>query len=104
MRNGGKTIAKLAGLLLGSVHGTHMLIGQATVPTAWDKRFRYLFERMPYGHEAIALADGGQVKAPFVIWESGTHIPKTILILPAWIERNGIAWQRSVVTSDQCWV
>ena len=44
------------GLLLGSVHGTHMLIEQATVPTAWDKRFRYLFERMPFGHEAIALA------------------------------------------------
>ncbi|WP_375056157.1 Mov34/MPN/PAD-1 family protein [Zobellella sp. DQSA1] len=42
------------GLLLGSVHGTHMLIEQATVPTAWDKRFRYLFERMPLGHEAIA--------------------------------------------------
>ncbi len=44
------------GLLLGSVHGTHMLIEQATVPTAWDRRFRYLFERMPFGHEAIALA------------------------------------------------
>lgn len=43
------------GLLLGSVHGTHMLIDQATVPTAWDRRFRYLFERMPFGHEAIAL-------------------------------------------------
>ena len=44
------------GLLLGSVHGSHMLIEQATVPTAWDKRFRYLFERMPFGHEAIALS------------------------------------------------
>ena len=44
------------GLLLGSVHGTHIHIEQATVPTAWDKRFRYLFERMPFGHEAIALA------------------------------------------------
>ena len=44
------------GLLLGSVHGAHMLIEQATVPTAWDKRFRYLFERMPFGHEAIALS------------------------------------------------
>ena len=44
------------GLLLGSVHGTHMLIEQATVPTVWDKRFRYLFERMPFGHEAIAMA------------------------------------------------
>ncbi len=44
------------GLLLGSVHGTHILIEQATAPTAWDKRFRYLFERMPFGHEAIALS------------------------------------------------
>jgi len=44
------------GLLLGSVHGRHLLITQATVPTAWDKRFRYLFERLPFGHDAIALA------------------------------------------------
>ena len=44
------------GLLLGSVHGAHLLIAQATLPTAWDKRFRYLFERMPFGHEAIALS------------------------------------------------
>lgn len=44
------------GLLLGSVHGCHLFIEQATVPTAWDKRFRYLFERMPLGHEAIALS------------------------------------------------
>lgn len=44
------------GLLLGSVHGAHMLIEQATVPTAWDKQSRYLFERMPSGHKAIALA------------------------------------------------
>jgi integrative and conjugative element protein (TIGR02256 family) len=44
------------GLLLGSVHGGHLFIEQATVPTVWDKRFRYLFERMPFGHEAIALA------------------------------------------------
>lgn len=44
------------GLLLGSIHGDHMLIEQATVPTAWDKRFRHLFERMPFGHDAIAFA------------------------------------------------
>ena len=48
--------SEAGGLLLGSVHGSHMLIEQATVPTAWDKRFRYLFERMPFGHEAIALS------------------------------------------------
>lgn len=44
------------GLLLGSVHGSHMLIEQATMPTTRDKRFRSLFERMPFGHEAIALS------------------------------------------------
>ena len=44
------------GLLLGSVHGNHMLIEQATFPTEWDKRSRNLFERMPFGHDAIALS------------------------------------------------
>lgn len=44
------------GLLLGSVHGAHIFIEQATVPTIWDNRFRFLFERMPFGHEAIAFA------------------------------------------------
>lgn len=43
------------GILLGSVHGPHMLIEQATVPTEYDKRFRSLFERMPVGHETIAI-------------------------------------------------
>ena len=50
------TDCEAGGLLLGSVHGAHMHIEQATVPTVWDKRFRYLFERMPFVHEAIALA------------------------------------------------
>lgn len=50
------TDCEAGGILLGSVHGTHMLIEQATAPTAWDRRFRYLFERMPFGHEAIALS------------------------------------------------
>jgi len=52
----GKSDFEAGGLLLGSVHGAHMLIEQATVPTAWDKRFRLMFERMPFGHAAIALA------------------------------------------------
>lgn len=50
------TDCEAGGLLLGSVHGAHMLIQQATVPTAWDRRFRHLFERMPFEHEAIALS------------------------------------------------
>lgn len=52
----GDADSEAGGLLLGSVHGTHMLIEQATVPSAWDKRFRHLFKRMPFGHEAIALS------------------------------------------------
>ncbi|WP_311069075.1 Mov34/MPN/PAD-1 family protein [Aeromonas hydrophila] len=54
------------GILLGSVHGSHLLIEQATVPTTLDKRFRYQFERMPTGHEAIAqsrwMASQGTVR------------------------------------------
>lgn len=54
------------GILLGSVHGAHLLIEQATVPTTWDKRFRYQFERMQIGHEAIAqsrwMASQGTVR------------------------------------------
>lgn len=53
---GSDTDCEAGGLLLGTVHGGHLLIEQATVPMAWDKRFRYLFERMPFGHEAIALS------------------------------------------------
>ncbi|WP_231886191.1 Mov34/MPN/PAD-1 family protein [Marinomonas atlantica] len=44
------------GLILGSVHGQNMLIKEVTEPTINDKRFRCLFERMPFGHEAMALA------------------------------------------------
>lgn len=49
-----KSDCEAGGILLGSVHGEHLLIEQATIPTGWDKRFRYQFERMPAGHEAIA--------------------------------------------------
>ena len=41
---------------MGTVHGVHLLINEATAPTKWDKRFRYLFERTPLGHASIALA------------------------------------------------
>lgn len=44
------------GLLLGSVHGNHLTIDQATIPTKWDKRHRYQFERMPLIHEEVALS------------------------------------------------
>lgn len=52
----GDADCEAGGLLLGSVHGGHMLIEQATVPTARDNRSRCGFERKPFGHGAIALA------------------------------------------------
>lgn len=42
------------GLLLGTVHGQSMLISEATTPTRLDRQWRTLFERMPFGHRAIA--------------------------------------------------
>ena len=42
------------GLLLGTVHGNNLIVTEATVPTVGDQRFRYLFERLPFGHRAIA--------------------------------------------------
>lgn len=48
--------SEAGGLLLGSVHGANLLINNVTEPTVWDKRTRYLFERMPLVHDAIALS------------------------------------------------
>lgn len=42
------------GLLLGTVHGQGMLITEATTPTRMDRQWRTLFERLPFGHRAIA--------------------------------------------------
>ncbi len=54
------------GLLLGTVHGHGMLISEATTPTRMDRQLRTLFERMPFGHRAIAKrrwrASGGVVR------------------------------------------
>ncbi|WP_366241007.1 Mov34/MPN/PAD-1 family protein [Chromobacterium subtsugae] len=50
----GEFSCEAGGILLGAVHGAHLLIEQATPPTEWDKRHQHLFERMPAGHEAIA--------------------------------------------------
>ena len=54
------------GLLLGTVHGSSLAVTEATVPTAWDKRLKYFFERMPFGHSSIAQArwktSGGMVR------------------------------------------
>ena len=42
------------GILLGHVRGESLEILEATVPTIWDKRMRYFFERMPFGHQLLA--------------------------------------------------
>jgi len=42
------------GLLLGEVRGEHLSITLATIPTEHDKRMRYFFERMPFGHADVA--------------------------------------------------
>lgn len=42
------------GVLLGSVHERGLLITLATTPTRLDRQFRYLFERLPFGHRTIA--------------------------------------------------
>jgi len=42
------------GVLLGTVHERGLLVTLATTPTRLDRQFRYLFERLPFGHRAIA--------------------------------------------------
>lgn len=43
------------GILLGHVRGEHLEIIEATEPSFWDKRFRFLFERMPFFHHQLAM-------------------------------------------------
>lgn len=42
------------GVLLGTVHERGLLVTVATTPTRLDRQFRYLFERLPFGHRAVA--------------------------------------------------
>src|SRR5260221_219252 len=42
------------GVLLGTVHDRGLMVTEATVPTKWDRQFRFLFERSPFGHRAAA--------------------------------------------------
>lgn len=46
--------AEAGGVLLGHVRDIHLEILEATIPTPMDRRFKYLFERMPFGHCVIA--------------------------------------------------
>lgn len=62
----GSSDCEAGGLLLGTVHGSSLSVTEATVPTIWDKRLQFLFERMPFGHRSIAharwKASGGLVR------------------------------------------
>lgn len=42
------------GILLGTVHERGLLVTVATTPSRLDRQFRYLFERLPFGHRAVA--------------------------------------------------
>lgn len=42
------------GVLLGTVHERGLLVTMATMPTRLDRQLRYLFERLPFGHRAVA--------------------------------------------------
>lgn len=42
------------GILLGHVRGKHLEILEASEPTPQDRRLRYFFERMIYGHKGLA--------------------------------------------------
>lgn len=42
------------GVLLGTVHERGLLVTIATTPTRLDRQLRYLFERLPFGHRAVA--------------------------------------------------
>lgn len=54
------------GLLLGTVHGSNIMVVEATAPTTLDKRFQFLFERMSFSHSSIAQerweGSGGTVR------------------------------------------
>jgi integrative and conjugative element protein (TIGR02256 family) len=42
------------GVLLGTVHENGLLVTVATTPTRLDRQLRYFFERLPFGHRAVA--------------------------------------------------
>ncbi|BCG24980.1 TPA: Mov34/MPN/PAD-1 family protein [Pseudomonas aeruginosa] len=51
----GESSTEAGGILLGHVRGEHLEIIEATEPSAWDRRFRFLFERMPCFHHRLAM-------------------------------------------------
>ncbi|MFV3411233.1 Mov34/MPN/PAD-1 family protein [Pseudomonas sp. NY15436] len=51
----GNDSKEAGGILLGHVRGEHLEIIEATEPSPWDRRFKFLFERMPYFHHRLAM-------------------------------------------------
>ena len=75
------------GVLLGTVHEKGLLVTLATKPTGLDRQLRYLFERLPFGHRAVARrywrSSGGVTR---YIGEWHTH-PQDIPV-PSHIDLN----------------
>lgn len=51
----GHDSTEAGGILLGYVRGDHLEIIEATEPSRLDRRFKFLFERMPYFHHRFAM-------------------------------------------------
>jgi integrative and conjugative element protein (TIGR02256 family) len=79
------------GVLLGTVHEYGLLVTLATTPTRLDRQLRYLFERLPFGHRAVARRRWRQSAGTTrYIGEWHTH-PQDIPI-PSSIDLN--EWQK----------
>lgn len=81
--------AESGGILLGTVHGSNLLITETTTPTRLDIRRRCFFERLPFGHISIAKSAGRPVGAPSGIRVSGMLIQRSIPARRNWIKVNG---------------
>lgn len=79
------------GILLGTVHGMHMQVEKATSPTAFDKRFRYFFERLPIGHAKLAIAKWKASKGT-VRYLGEWHTHPQDLPVPSMLDRS--EWKR----------
>lgn len=47
-------LPEAGGVLLGTVHERGLLVTVASTPSRLDLRLRFLFERLPFGHSALA--------------------------------------------------
>lgn len=85
------------GILLGTVHGSSIVVTEATIPTTSDICLHNYFERMPFGHSSVARvrwkASGGTVR---YVGEWHTH-PQEYPYPSALdrVEWNKLSWLRS---------